>query len=252
MHKSVLLEETINSLNIKEDGIYVDATLGYGGHSGEILKKLKKGKLFAFDQDDYAINYCKDKFKDDNRITIIKANFSKLKEELNKYNINKIDGIIFDLGVSSVQLDNPNRGFSFHNDARLDMRMDQNQKLDAHYVVNNYDANTLCDIFRKYSEEKYAYNIASKIVKNRPINTTLELVEVIKSAIPFKAKRDTHPARRVFQAIRIEVNNELEVLKEAMDISIDLLNKGGRLAVITFHSLEDKIVKKKMQEKPYQ
>ena len=243
MHKSVLLEESINSLNIKEDGVYVDATLGYGGHSGEILKKLKKGKLFAFDQDNYAINYCKDKFKDDNRITIIKANFSKLKEELNKYNINKIDGIIFDLGVSSVQLDNPNRGFSFHNDARLDMRMDQNQKLDAHYVVNNYDANTLCDIFRKYSEEKYAYNIASKIVKNRPINTTLELVEVIKSAIPFKAKRDTHPARRVFQAIRIEVNNELEVLKDALEQAISLLNKDGIIAVITFHSLEDKIVK---------
>ena len=268
MHKSVLLEEIINSLNIKDNGIYVDATLGYGGHSGEILKRLKKGKLFAFDQDDYAINYSKEKFKDNNNIVIIKSNFSNLKNELNKLNIDKIDGIIFDLGVSSVQLDKADRGFSFHNDARLDMRMDRSNKLDAHYVVNNYDKDTLCDIFRKYGEEKYAYSIACKIVeyrKNKEIDTTLELVDIIKSAIPYKAMRDVHPARRVFQAIRIEVNNELVVLEKALEDAISMLNKDGIIAVITFHSLEDKIVKnifrkysqidneiKKLPEIPYE
>lgn len=246
MHKSVLLEETINYLNVKENGIYVDTTLGYGGHSGEILKRLKMGKLFAFDQDDYAISYCKEKFENNNNIVIIKSNFVNLKDELKKRNVDKIDGIIFDLGVSSVQLDQADRGFSFHNDARLDMRMDQSNKIDAHYVVNNYDKDKLCEIFRKYGEEKYAYSIASKIVeyrKSKTIDTTLELVDIIKSAIPYKAMRNTHPARRVFQAIRIEVNNELEVLEKAIEDAIDILNKDGIIAIITFHSLEDKIVK---------
>ena len=246
MHKSVLLTETINYLNIKDNGIYVDATLGYGGHSGEILKRLKMGKLFAFDQDDYAINYCKNKFKQNDNIVIIKNNFVNLKEELEKRNVNKIDGIIFDLGVSSVQLDQPDRGFSFHKDARLDMRMDQNNEIDAHYVVNNYDKDKLCDIFRKYGEEKYAYSIATKIVeyrKKKVIDTTLELVDIIKSAIPYKSMRNTHPARRVFQAIRIEVNKELDVLEKAIEDAISMLNENGIIAVITFHSLEDRIVK---------
>ena len=247
MHKSVLLEESINSLNIKEDGVYVDATLGYGGHSGEILKRLKKGKLFAFDQDEYAINYCKDKFKDNGNIEIIKSNFSNMLEELNKRGITKVDGILFDLGVSSVQLDQEERGFSFHKDAKLDMRMDTSKSFSAYNVVNEYSYNDLVRIFREYGEEKYSTSIANKIVKyreNKPIETTLELVDIIKSGMPMKAMRESHPARRVFQAIRIEVNNELGVLQTALEDAIKLLNIGGRISVITFHSLEDKQVKK--------
>ena len=247
MHKSVLLEESINSLNIKEDGVYVDATLGYGGHSGEILKRLKKGKLFAFDQDEYAINYCKEKFIDNGNIEIIKSNFSNMLEELNKRGITKVDGILFDLGVSSVQLDMEERGFSFHKDALLDMRMDTSKSFSAYNVVNEYSYNDLVRIFREYGEEKYSTSIANKIVKyreNKPIETTLELVDIIKSGMPIKAMRESHPARRVFQAIRIEVNNELGVLQTALEDAIKLLNVGGRISVITFHSLEDKQVKK--------
>ena len=247
MHKSVLLEESINSLNIKEDGVYVDATLGYGGHSGEILKRLKKGKLFAFDQDEYAINYCKEKFIDNGNIEIIKSNFSNMLEELNKRGITKVDGILFDLGVSSVQLDMEERGFSFHKDAKLDMRMDTSKSFSAYNVVNEYSYNDLVRIFREYGEEKYSTSIANKIVKyreNKPIETTLELVDIIKSGMPMKAMRESHPARRVFQAIRIEVNNELGVLQTALEDAIKLLDIGGRISVITFHSLEDKQVKK--------
>ena len=247
MHKSVLLEESINSLNIKDDGVYVDATLGYGGHSGEILKRLKKGKLFAFDQDEYAINYCMDKFKDNNNIEIIKSNFSNMIEELEKRGITKIDGILFDLGVSSAQLDQDERGFSFHKDAKLDMRMDTSKSFSAYNVVNEYSYNDLVRIFREYGEEKYSTSIANKIVKyreNKPIETTLELVDIIKSGMPMKAMRESHPARRVFQAIRIEVNNELGVLQTALEDAIKLLDVGGRISVITFHSLEDKQVKK--------
>lgn len=247
MHKSVLLEESINSLNIKEDGVYVDATLGYGGHSGEILKRLKKGKLFAFDQDEYAINYCKEKFIDNGNIEIIKSNFSNMLEELNKRGITKVDGILFDLGVSSVQLDQEERGFSFHKDALLDMRMDTSKSFSAYNVVNEYSYNDLVRIFREYGEEKYSTSIANKIVKyreNKPIETTLELVDIIKSGMPMKAMRESHPARRVFQAIRIEVNNELGVLQTALEDAIKLLDIGGRISVITFHSLEDKQVKK--------
>ena len=247
MHKSVLLEESINSLNIKEDGVYVDATLGYGGHSGEILKRLKKGKLFAFDQDEYAINYCMDKFKDNGNIEIIKSNFSNMLDELSKRGINKVDGILFDLGVSSVQLDQEERGFSFHKDAKLDMRMDTSKSFSAYNVVNEYSYNDLVRIFREYGEEKYSTSIANKIVKyreNKPIETTLELVDIIKSGMPMKAMRESHPARRVFQAIRIEVNNELGVLQTALEDAIKLLDIGGRISVITFHSLEDKQVKK--------
>ena len=247
MHKSVLLEESINSLNIKEDGVYVDATLGYGGHSGEILKRLKKGKLFAFDQDEYAINYCKEKFIDNGNIEIIKSNFSNMLKELNKREITKVDGILFDLGVSSVQLDQDERGFSFHKDAKLDMRMDTSKSFSAYNVVNEYSYNDLVRIFREYGEEKYSTSIANKIVKyreNKPIETTLELVDIIKSGMPMKAMGESHPARRVFQAIRIEVNNELGVLQTALEDAIKLLNIGGRISVITFHSLEDKQVKK--------
>lgn len=247
MHKSVLLEESINSLNIKDDGVYVDATLGYGGHSGEILKRLKKGKLFAFDQDEYAINYCMDKFKNNNNIEIIKSNFSNMIEELEKRGITKIDGILFDLGVSSVQLDQDERGFSFHKDAKLDMRMDTSKSFSAYNVVNEYSYNDLVRIFREYGEEKYSTSVANKIVKyreNKPIETTLELVDIIKSGMPMKAMRETHPARRVFQAIRIEVNNELGVLQTALEDAIKILDIGGRISVITFHSLEDKQVKK--------
>ena len=247
MHKSVLLEESINSLNIKDDGVYVDATLGYGGHSGEILKRLKKGKLFAFDQDEYAIKYCMDKFKGNDNIEIIKSNFSNMIEELKKRGITKIDGILFDLGVSSVQLDQDERGFSFHKDAKLDMRMDTSKSFSAYNVVNEYSYKDLVRIFREYGEEKYSTSVANKIVKyreNKPIETTLELVDIIKSGMPMKAMRESHPARRVFQAIRIEVNNELGVLQTALEDAIKILDVGGRISVITFHSLEDKQVKK--------
>lgn len=247
MHKSVLLEESIENLNIINGGVYVDATLGFGGHSSEILKRNKKGKLICFDQDDVAINYSKEKLSkiSDNYI-IIRSNFVNLKEELNKHKITKIDGILFDLGVSSVQLDDKDRGFSFHQDAKLDMRMDTTKDFSAYNVVNEYSYKQLVEIFYKYGEEKYSSSMAKNIVKYRekkPIETTLELVDIIKASIPMKAMREAHPARRVFQAIRIEVNNELEVLKSALEQAIELLDINGRICVITFHSLEDKIVK---------
>ena len=247
MHKSVLLNESINGLNIKEDGIYVDATLGFGGHSGLILKRVKRGFLFAFDQDEMAIEYSDKKLSEiGNNYEIIKSNFVNLKEELNKRGINKIDGIVFDLGVSSPQLDIPERGFSYHNDAPLDMRMDRDKEFSAYDVVNTYSYNDLVRILREYGEEKYASSIANNIIKtreNKKIETTLELVEVIKKSMPYKAMKDSHPARKTFQAIRIEVNNELGVLRDALEEAIEMLNVGGRISVITFHSLEDKIVK---------
>jgi len=247
MHKTVLLNEAIDNLNIKEDGIYVDATLGFGGHSGLILKRIKRGFLFAFDQDDMAIEYSQKKLKEiGTNYEIIKSNFANLKEELNKRNINRIDGIVFDLGVSSPQLDIAERGFSYHNDAPLDMRMDTSKSFSAYNVVNEYSYEELVRVLRDYGEEKYASSIAKNIVKerdNKPINTTLELVEIIKKSMPFKAMRDSHPARKTFQAIRIEVNNELEVLKIALEDAISMLNVKGRISVITFHSLEDRIVK---------
>lgn len=252
LHKSVLLNESIESLNIKENGIYVDATLGYAGHSSEILKRIPKGYLYAFDQDDYAINYSKEYLlKVNKNFTVIKSNFSNMKEKLLINNINKVDGILFDLGVSSVQLDDINRGFSFHNDARLDMRMDTSINFSAYNVVNEYNYENLVRILREYGEERYATSIAKNIIKSRekkPIETTLELVDIIKSSMPMKAMRESHPARRTFQAIRIEVNNELEVLKSALEQAIELLNVGGRLCVITFQSLEDKIVKSTFQK----
>ena len=247
MHISVLLNEAIEGLNIKEDGIYVDCTLGYAGHSSEILKRIKKGWLYAFDQDEEAIEYSSKKLSSiGSNFEIIKSNFVNLKKELEKRGIEKVDGILFDLGVSSPQLDNGERGFSYHSNARLDMRMDKNNKLSAYEVVNNYSESDLITIFFRYGEEKYSKSIARKIVeyrKNKKIETTLELVEIIKSGVPEKYKRETHPAKRVFQAIRIEVNKELEVFEKALNDAVKLLNKDGRICVITFHSLEDKICK---------
>lgn len=252
MHISVLKDELINNLNLKEDSIIVDGTLGYAGDSSIILERIKKGFLFAFDQDSEAIEYSTNVLnKIGTNFTIIKSNFVNLKQELNNRGIEKIDGAIFDLGVSSPQLDNGRRGFSYHEDARLDMRMDKDNPLDAYYVVNNYDLNDLTRIFRDYGEDKFAYQIAKKIVKQReekPIETTLELVEVIKSAVPEKEKRKKHPAKQIFQAIRIEVNHELDVIKPALEQALEMLNVGGRVEVITFHSLEDKIVKKYFKE----
>ena len=247
MHVSVLLKESIDSLSIREDGIYVDATLGYAGHSSEILKRIKTGYLFAFDQDQEAIFHSEKKLSAiSDRYEIIKSNFCMMKEKLKERNIEQVDGILFDLGVSSPQLDEASRGFSYHQDAPLDMRMDQEKEFSAYDVVNQYTLEQLTDIFFRYGEEKYARSIAKNIVLargERPIKTTLELVEIIKRSIPEKAKRDKHPARKVFQAIRIEVNHELDILEQSILDAASLLKVGGRLCVITFHSLEDRIVK---------
>ena len=252
-HISVLLQESISSLNLKENSIVVDATLGYGGHSSNILERVNKGYLFAFDQDSEAIRYSTDRLnKIGTNFTIIKSNFVNMKEELNKRDINKVDAVLFDLGVSSPQLDDESRGFSFHNDARLDMRMDREQKLSAYVVVNEYSEQDLSRIFYKYGEDKFSKSIASKIVeyrKNKPIETTLELVEVIKSGVPMKYRINKHPARQIFQAIRIEVNHELDVIEPALSQALELLKVGGRVAVITFHSLEDRLVKNYFKEK---
>lgn len=244
MHKSVLLDECIEYLNIKEDSMIVDCTLGYGGHSSEILKRIKRGKLFAFDQDKDAIKYSNERLKKiaDN-YEIINSNFVNIKEELNERNI-LVDGILYDLGVSSPQLDVDERGFSFHNDADLDMRMNQEQELSAYKIVNEYSEDNLIDILYKYGEEKYSKKIAKEIIKNRPIKTTLQLVEVIKNAVPEKYRREKHPARKTFQAIRIEVNDELNVFEKSLKDALSLLNINGRICVITFHSLEDKVCKK--------
>ena len=251
-HKSVLLKECLDNLNIKENGIYVDATLGFAGHSSQILKRIPEGHLYTFDQDDFAIEKSNELLKTiGNNYTIIRSNFSNMKQELNKRNIQKVDGILFDLGVSSVQLDNEERGFSFHKDAPLDMRMDTTSPLSAYNVVNEYSYQDLTRILRDYGEEKYASSIANNIIKertNKPIKTTLELVEIIKKSMPMKAMREKHPARKSFQAIRIEVNKELEVLQTALNQALELLNIGGRLCVISFQSLEDKIVKNTFNE----
>lgn len=253
MHISVLLTEVIENLNIKNNSVIVDATLGYAGHSSEILKRIPNGKLYAFDQDKEAIGFSKEKLSNiGNNFEIIKSNFVNMKDELQKRNVTHVDGILFDLGVSSPQLDEDYRGFSFHKDATLDMRMDQEQELTAKIVVNTYSLEQLTNIMKEYGEEKYAYNIAKKIVKVREekeINTTLELVEIIKSAVPEKYKREHHPARKVFQAIRIEVNHELEVFEKALIDALDLIDINGRICVITFHSLEDRICKRIFKEK---
>ncbi len=252
MHISVLLDESINGLNIKEDGTYVDATLGYAGHSSEILKRIKKGFLFAIDQDKDAIKASKEKLsKLGDNFTIINANFKDLKKELEARDVYFVDGILFDLGVSSVQLDEADRGFSYHNDAKLDMRMNRDIDFSAYDVVNTYSEKDLLRIIRDYGEEKYAVSIARNIVRERskkPIETTLELSDIISNSVPMKARRDKHPARKTFQAIRIEVNHELDILEDAMKDALSILKPGGRLCVITFHSLEDRIVKNVFKE----
>ena len=252
MHKSVLLNECIKYLNLKDDSIIVDATLGYAGHSSNILKNIPNGYLYAFDQDEEAIKNSSEKLKKiSNNYEIISSNFVEMKKELGKRKITKVDGILFDLGVSSPQLDEKERGFSFHEDARLDMRMNQKQKLSAYEVVNEYQLEDLIRIFREYGEEKYATSIAKRIVdvrKSKKIETTLELVDIIKSSVPEKYKREKHPARKVFQAIRIEVNKELDVFSSALNQALELLKVNGRICVITFHSLEDKICKERFKK----
>lgn len=247
MHKSVLLEECLKYLSLKNNSIVVDATLGYAGHSSEILKRIPKGFLYSFDQDQEAISFSKKKLQSiATNYEIISSNFVELETELNKRNIQQVDAILFDLGVSSPQLDEASRGFSFHQDAKLDMRMNQNQSLSAYHVVNEYDQEKLIQIFREYGEEKYAVSIAKNIVKKRnekKIETTLELVDIIKNSVPEKYKREKHPARKIFQAIRIEVNQELDVFASALKQALRLIKPHGRICVITFHSLEDKICK---------
>lgn len=252
-HISVLLEESIKALNLKEDSTIVDCTLGYGGHSSYILQRIKRGALFAFDQDSEAIRHSTNRLQAiGTNFTIIKSNFVNLKEELNSRDVEEVDAILFDLGVSSPQLDEKKRGFSYHEDAKLDMRMDQESTLTAYDVVNKYSKEKLQEIFYKYGEDKFSKNIAKKIVEYReqkPIETTLELVDIIKSAVPMKYRKDKHPARQIFQAIRIEVNHELDVLEPALEQALSLVKVGGRVAVITFHSLEDRIVKRYFKEK---
>lgn len=252
-HYSVLKKELIDGLNINPDGIYVDATLGYAGDSIEILKRMKRGFLFAFDQDEEAIKYSDAILKNiSSNYKIIYSNFKNIKEKLNEENVSKVDGIIYDLGISSPQIDEDYRGFSFMKNAELDMRMDLNNPLTAKYIVNNYKLEDLTNIFYKYGEEDFSKSIASSIVKarkNTEINTTLELVEIIKQGVPYKYFVTKHPERRIFQAIRIEVNDELNVLSSSINDAIDMLKPGGRLCVITFHSLEDRIVKKIFKEK---
>lgn len=247
-HLPIMLNEVLDALSIKSDGIYVDGTFGRGGHSRAILNQLTTGHLVVFDQDERAIETAqKLSLEYPNKMTIIQSNFEHLNEKLDEYNIKGIDGILLDLGVSSPQFDDPSRGFSYRFDTRLDMRMNLNQNLDAYQVVNQYPFEKLMYIFQVYGEEKFAKQIARKIEKQReikPIETSFELVDIIRSAYPSKVlKQKGHPAKQVFQAIRIEVNQELEVLKSVLDQAVNRLNPDGRLVILTFHSLEDRIVK---------
>lgn len=243
VHKSVLFDEAIKALDLNENKIIVDGTAGGGGHSGEIAKTAKR--VISIDQDPDAIAVLNERLGDKENVTIVHDNYSNIKNIISNLNIDKIDGLLLDLGVSSFQLDTAERGFSFHKDAPLDMRMSKSG-LSAYDVVNNYDERQLADIIYRYGEEKFSRRIAANIVKARakkPIETTFELVDIIKSSMPQKAMRDAHPARRTFQAIRIEVNAELDVLKSTLEDAFDILAPGGRIAIITFHSLEDRIVK---------
>ena len=245
-HISVLLEESVNALNIKPDGIYVDCTAGGGGHSAEVLKNLgPNGRMVLFDRDPDAIQTVTNRFNGDDRVTIIHSNYSEIKKVLAELNINGVDGIIADLGVSSHQLDTAERGFSFHYDAPLDMRMSQ-QGTTAEDIVNSYSQKELFNVISKYGEEKFASSVAGAIVRARGkkrIQTTLELAEIVSNAIPAKFRRNGHPARKTFQAIRIEVNAELTVLENTLPDMFECLNTDGVLAIISFHSLEDRIVK---------
>ena len=254
-HISVLLNESIESLNIKPDGIYVDATLGGGGHSSEILKRLSsKGHLYSFDVDDYSIMRAKEKLESTGKTnyTIIKSNFENLKEELGNLGVFQVDGVLYDLGVSSFQFDMPEKGFSYNYDAKLDMRMDSSLTISAWNIVNEYSYKEIADILYKYGDEIYSREIAKKIVAERelkPINTTFELVDVIKKALPNKElNKKGHPAKKSFQALRVKVNRELDVLESSLRQAIEITKPGGRIAVIDFEPLEDKIVKNVFKE----
>ena len=246
-HKSVLLEETIEGLNIKPDGIYVDGTLGGGGHSYYIASKLTKGRLIGIDQDKDAIKAAGERLKEfEDKVTIVRDNYVNFRKVLDNLNIEKVDGILLDIGVSSYQIDSEERGFTYKYDAPLDMRMDDRNPTTARDIINGYSKEDLTRIIKDYGEDRFAGNIAKHIVEERnkkPIETTGELVEIISNAIPAKYKKNGHPAKKTFQAIRIELNQELEVLKDSIDGMIDALNPEGRLCIITFHSLEDRIVK---------
>ena len=248
MHFSVMKKECIENLNIKSDGIYVDGTIGLAGHSSEILKRIPNGFLYGFDQDDFAVSKSNEKLSEiGTNYKIIRDNFVNMKKVLNELNINGVDGILLDLGVSSPQIDEASRGFSFMKNATLDMRMDNRNTLTAKKIINQYSEKELLRIFYEYGEEKFSKPIVSKIMEYRnekEIETTLELVKIIESSVSKKYFINNHPERQIFQAIRIEVNNELSVLNDVLPDAINLLNKGGRLCVLTFHSLEDRIVKK--------
>lgn len=253
-HLSVLLNEVIEGLNIKENGIYIDATLGRAGHSKEILKRLKSGLLVGIDQDDEALSYSKSLLAEvSNNFQLVKGNFRDLDKIVKNLSLERVDGILFDLGVSSPQFDEDYRGFSYRYNNKLDMRMNQSSSLTAKIVVNTYSKNDLIRVFKEYGEEKYANSIASNIVKyrnNKEIETTFELVDIIKKSKPMKElNKAGHPAKQVFQAIRIEVNDELNALKEGLNKALDILSINGRVAVISFHSLEDKIVKNIFRER---
>lgn len=245
-HISVLLNESVEALNIKPDGVYVDCTAGGGGHSAAVLERLgEKGRMFLLDQDPDAVATVTQRFKDDKRVTVVHSNFSNIKNVLCQLGVHGVDGIMADLGVSSHQLDTAERGFSYHHDAPLDMRMSQSG-ISAKQIVNEYSQKELFSVIDRYGEEKFANSVASAIVRAReksPIETTLQLAEIISNAIPAKFRRNGHPARKTFQAIRIEVNGELDVLKNTLPDMFDLLNENGVLAIISFHSLEDRIVK---------
>ncbi|MFV0558466.1 MAG: 16S rRNA (cytosine(1402)-N(4))-methyltransferase RsmH [Enterococcus sp.] len=255
-HYTVMLKETVDGLNIRPDGIYVDCTLGGAGHSEYLLSQLNEnGHLYAFDQDQIAIDHAKVRlapYVEKNQVTFIKSNFRYLKEELLQRGVSGVDGILYDLGVSSPQLDEAERGFSYHQDAPLDMRMDRENPLSAYQVINDYDFHELVKIFFRYGEEKFSKQIAREIERVRqikPIETTAELVEIIKDVIPAPARRKGgHPAKRIFQAVRIAVNDELGAVEDSLEQAIELLNQHGRISVITFHSLEDRIVKTMFKE----
>ncbi|UTR15195.1 16S rRNA (cytosine(1402)-N(4))-methyltransferase RsmH [Salipaludibacillus sp. LMS25] len=254
-HETVLKEETVEGLAVKPSGIYVDCTLGGGGHSERIIQELSpKGRLVAFDQDQHALSFAKERLKGSSvHVEYVHKNFRFLKEELTKREIEQVDGFVFDLGVSSPQFDEPERGFSYRFDAPLDMRMNQDQSLNAYHVVNEWSFQSLVEILVRYGEEKFAKQIARKIEKQRevsPIETTFQLVDIIKEGIPAPARRKGgHPAKKTFQAIRIAVNDELNVFKEALEDAITMTKPGGRIAVITFHSLEDRICKQVFKSK---
>ncbi len=249
-HIPVLFNETIEALNVRPDGIYVDCTAGGGGHCNAVAEKLTTGRIIAIDQDPEAIENLTERFKDNDRVTIVHDNFVNIRSILGNLGIDGVDGIMADLGVSSHQLDTDERGFSFHKDAPLDMRMSM-EGMSAADLVNTASQSELQKIIYTYGEEKFAPSIARNIIKARqekPIETTFELVDIIKASMPMKAKRDGHPARKTFQALRIEVNGELEKLDRALEDMFDVLNPSGRIAIITFHSLEDRIVKKKFNK----